>query len=83
MQGANELVQANVHLLEQDSKVFKVGDHKETLLVNLSDLYMVGFLCFPKYFVRLENATIKIKGKGSNNLIRKMWCGKTGSYGCM
>lgn len=43
MQGANELVQANVHLLEQDSKVFKVGDHKETLLVNLSDLYMVGF----------------------------------------
>lgn len=46
MQGANELVQANVHLLEQDTKIFNVGDHKETLLVNPSDLYMVGFYAF-------------------------------------
>lgn len=46
MQGANELVQANVHLLEQDTKIFKVGDHKETLLVNPSDLCMVGFYAF-------------------------------------
>lgn len=46
MQGANELVQANVHLLEQDKKIFKVRDHNETLLVNLSDLYTVGFYAF-------------------------------------